>query len=242
MKSSIDKSSLLTRSFSYVFSLGPLAAVAIYVAIGTLGLFTLRGLVLGIGSFFKSTSRTYSAASVTATKRAFQLKPLVVFDAGICVIPQSDNEADRTIGNMKLPSQEEAILEFAYQGHADYAVDLSPQSTIVSNVIDKVSGKRIIHIWIPRPRVDDDSIKFDNASATNRWLMTWGSNPQWKEWYRNNHEKFVFGAISRTAHAKHVRIMAEEQTKSIIRNLVAPLVDDPERDIIIDWNTSDPLK
>ena len=242
MNSTIDKSSFVAKLFARIFSLGPLAAVAIYVAIGSLGLFAFRELVLGVGNLFKPTSRLSSAASVTATRKAFQLKPLVVFDAGICVIPQSDAKTDRTLGDIELPTREEAVLEFEYQGHADYTVDLSPESTIVSNVVDAVSGRQMIHIWLPRPRVDDDSIKFDNASSTNRWLMTWGSNSKWREWYRNNHEKFVFGAISRTAHSRNVRVMAEDQTKSIIRNFVAPLVEDPERDIIIDWMPSDSSK
>ena len=227
--------SALARAFSALTQLGPLVAVAVYIALGTTGLFAVRGLFRVVSGFLTPKSRTYGAAAVTATLPAFELKPLVVYDAGLEVFPRSNEEKDRRFPGIPqlLPTREEALLEFEYQGHADYVVDLSENSTEISSSVDESSGRRTIRILLPRPCVS--GIKVDDASSSNRWLKAWGSDKGWKEYYRNNHEKLIYGAISRTAHDEKVRGMAEKQTKEIIRKFVAPLVEDPDNDIIIDW-------
>ena len=227
--------SALARAFSALTQLGPLAAIAIYIALGTTGLFAVRGLFRGISGFFTPKSHTYGTAAVTATLPAFELKPLVVYDAGLEVFPRSDDEKDRRFPGLQelLPTREEALLEFEYQGHADYVVDLSEKSTEISSSVDESSGRRTIQILLPRPKVS--GIGFDDASSSDRWLKTWGSDKRWRDYYRNNHEKLVRGAIARTAHDEKVREMAEKQTKDIIRKFVAPLVEDPDKDIVINW-------
>lgn len=229
------KTSVIMRALSLITSLGPVAAVAFYVALGTTGLLALRGGFRLVSGFLTPKSRIYGAAAITATLPAFELKPLVVYDAGVEVFPRSDDEKDRRFPGIQelLPTRDKALLEFEYQGHADYVVDLSPKSTVISNTFDVASGHRTIYILLPRPRVSN--IKSDDAQSKERWLKTWGTDKRWREYYRNNHEKLIYGAISRTAHDTKVREMAEMQTKDIIRKFVAPLVEDPDKDIVISW-------
>ena len=232
------KGSKLDRTISSILALGPLAVIAFVAVSCTTSLFAARYVFRGVSSWFTTETRTSVTASVEKVLPAFELKPLVVCDSGIGIVPRNRNGEPFPGVSGGLPSRDKAVLEFEYEGSAEYVVNLANAKS--EQVGDSSHPK--VRIEIDPPFVPNDSVAFSSAAKTDRYLATYGSDQKWRAWYLKNHHMFVFGAILQTAKSPELAKMAKEQTEVLVRGFVGALVNDPDKDVEIIWRDEQPPK
>ena len=166
------KGSKLDRTISSILALGPLAVIAFVAVSFTTSLFAARYVFRGVSSWFTTETRTSVTASVEKVLPAFELKPLVVCDSGIGIVPRNRNGEPFPGVSGGLPSRDKAVLEFEYEGSAEYVVNLANAKS--EQVGDPSHPK--VRIEIDPPFVPNDSVAFSSAAKTDRYLATYGSD------------------------------------------------------------------
>ena len=122
-------------------------------------------------------------------------------------------------------------METEYRGFAEYVVDLnvSPE-TLETNAAGKV-----VSIKLYRPRCPFESVKWTDATRTNRWRRIEGSDERWKKWYKEHEAQFIAASIHRNANTPENQQLAEEQTRRMVNSMIGDFAVDPKQGVEIKW-------
>lgn len=224
---------LFLRLVSLLGPLGTGAAVLAVVALSSLG---LRGVVRSISRIFTPVVVEESGgnAVIRNFEAKFQYRPLVVFDAGIIVMPRKEDGEDFSDGKdlqTHLPARSFARMVAQYSGYAEYVVDIDISS---SDVITNATGK-IVSIRLNRPRCPIGNVRSTDATDPERLFIIDGTDDEWKAFYERHYAQFVTAAIHAKANTLENRKTAEEQTRFLVNAMIGDFAADPLNGVEIIW-------
>ena len=215
---------------AFVSFLGPLGTIVAVLAASVGVTFVLRSTVRGVSEFFapKVIERVGGDGVIQRVETKFQYKPLIIFDSDILILPlQNHALPDGT----QLPDESFARMETEYRGFAEYVVDLNiSQSTLETNAAGKV-----VSIKLYRPRCPFDTVKWIDATSTNRWRRIEGSDERWTNWYKEHEAQCITASIHRNANTPENRQIAEEQTRRMVNSMIGDFAVDPKQGVEIKW-------
>lgn len=214
-------------------ALGPLACIAIVLAMTSVGWMSMR--LFGLGGNGRKTGG--ASADIVAIVQKLSFKPLFIFDSGVLVArpPKEFLKGDideATSEDIEEQLKERATLELEYKATSGYTVDFKQ----ISNVgFEEMDGRTILRMTLPQPKMD--YVHWTNEGDSTKWDQKHGDNKDWVEFLDRTHNRqlFVSAAVRRNYDNDTYRDMARKQTEKILRVLFGSLVVSPEKDIFIEW-------
>lgn len=216
-------------------SLGPVACVAIVLGATSFGWLSFRLLGWGKGS----TPTGGASAEIVEVIKKLTFKPLYVFDQGVLIARPpakylsgaTDKASPEEVENWL---RDQATLELEYRATSSFSVDFKD---IDSLAYSEMSGRSVLSMTLPQPKMV--LVDWTNEADTKKWDVKDGRDKKWLEFLNKTHnrELFVEAAVRRHFDNEEYRSRAREKTEKFVRSIFAVCVDDPQKDIVVNWQT-----
>lgn len=223
----------MKRIVQIATSLGPIACVAI--VLGTTSFSWLSFRLLGIGKGSKP--RGGASAEIVEVIKKLTFKPLQVFDQGVLVARPSAKYYSGATDKLSAEQtenwlREQATLELEYKATSSFSVDFKSAASID---YAETEGRWILSMTLPQPKML--LVQWTNEEDPKKWDIKDGKNKDWVAFLNKTHnrELFVEAAVRRHFDTEQYRMMAREKTEKFIRTLFGACVENPQKDIVVNW-------
>ena len=165
---------------------------------------------------------------VDEIKAVSKLKVLRVFDAGLDTYPAVDEKGSR----------EKGYVDYQYSGVIDLYVDLT-KSVIRTNGVNGFIVELAGIEYSPVREISLNrglNIDVDEKISVEEYRKFYG-NPNRQTELLNSLPKFQAASVIKTSQSNEYVDRAKNQAERMLRYLFKPLVEDPEKDVVVRWGS-----